>query len=291
MSVRAHRVGSVAPVRDAGGSVRHELRAVRVVWQREVLLFYQNRIRIVSAIAQPVLFLFVLGTGLSPVVAGADGGDFDFRKFLFPGALAMTVMFPAVVSGVSVAHDREFGFLREMLVAPVRRSAIVLGKCFGGATVALGQGVIMVALGGLLGIPYSAPVLLMLLVISAVTAFALAAFGMLVASRMRSMDSFQGVLQLLLAPILFLSGAFFPLSDLPDWLSVLTKLNPLSYAVDAMRRVVFSVVTVPESLDDRFGPGITWDGWLVPVAVEIGMVLALGVGLFALAVVAFSRPD
>jgi len=276
--------------RDAGGTLRHDLRGARVVWQREILLFYQNRIRVIAAIAQPVLFLFVLGTGLSPVV-GDEGGSFDFRLFLFPGALAMTVMFPAVVSGVSVAYDREFGFLREMLVAPVRRFALVLGKCLGGATVATGQGAIMLVLGAVIGIPYSFGLLVVLVLEVAVTAFALAAFGMLIASRMRSMDSFQGVLQLLLTPILFLSGAFFPLSGLPEWLALLTKLNPLSYAVDAMRRAVFSVVTIPASLETRLSPGITWNGWPLPDALEIGIVLALGAALFGLAVVAFSRPD
>src|SRR6266516_1940923 len=154
---------SVAPVRLPARTMRHDLRAVRIVWQRELIRFFQDRARIVSSLLQPVLFLFVLGTGLSRLASGATGG-LNLRTFLFPGVLAMATMFTALFSAGSIVWDREFGFLREMLVAPVRRSAIVLGKVLGGATVATFQGIVVLALAGTVGVPYS-PSLLVVLVI------------------------------------------------------------------------------------------------------------------------------
>ena len=124
----AASVAEVVPVRIASGSWQNDLRAVRVVWRREIIRFFRARIRIVTSLAQPVLFLFVMGTGLSPLVQSQSGQSVDFRTFLFPGVIAMTVLFTSIFSAISIVWDREFGFLREMLVAPVRRGALVLGK-------------------------------------------------------------------------------------------------------------------------------------------------------------------
>ncbi|MHB1716548.1 MAG: ABC transporter permease, partial [Acidimicrobiales bacterium] len=127
----APRAGASAPaasvvgVRVAGGTLNDDLRAIRVVWKRELIRFSRNRIRIVTSLVQPILFLFVLGTGLSPILSGSD--HFNFRTFMFPGVIGMTVLFTAIFSAISIVWDREFGFLREMLVAPVHRSALVLG--------------------------------------------------------------------------------------------------------------------------------------------------------------------
>src|SRR3712207_2663751 len=145
---------SVAPVATPSTGIRHQARAAFVVWQREMIRFSHDRARILSSMAQPLLFLFVLGTGLSSLVrSGAP--DVDFRTFLFPGVLATSVLFTAVFSGISMVWDREFGFLREMLVAPVSTTAILLGKCLGGATVATLQSVLILVLAGLVGVPYS----------------------------------------------------------------------------------------------------------------------------------------
>ena len=130
-------------MREAGGGLRDDLRAVRVVWRRELLRFLRNRLRLVTSLVQPVLFLFVLGTGLSSLVALERRRR--LQTFMFPGILAMTVLFTALFSAISIVWDREFGFLREMLVAPVRRGAIVVGKCAGGATTAAIQGCVMLA--------------------------------------------------------------------------------------------------------------------------------------------------
>jgi ABC-2 type transport system permease protein len=142
----------VAAVRIATRTTRGELRAVKIVWEREVIRFFSDRLRIATSLVQPFLFLFVLGTGLSRLSSALSGG-LSLRTFLYPGILAMAVLFTALFAAASVVWDPEFGFLREMLVAPVRRSSIVIGKCLGGATVAGFQGIIVIAIAGLVGVP------------------------------------------------------------------------------------------------------------------------------------------
>src|SRR6516165_1696974 len=149
----------IVSVSVAGGTFKDDLRATKMVWKRELIRYSRNRVRIVTSLAQPVLFLLVLGSGLSPIVRAGPGPHVDFKTFMFPGVIAMTILFTAIFSAVSIVWDREFGFLREMLVAPVRRGAIMIGKCAGGATVATLQGVIILVLAGLVHVPYS-PVLL-----------------------------------------------------------------------------------------------------------------------------------
>ena len=183
---------------------------------------------------QPILFLFVLGYGMSPLV-GTTGG-FDFKKFVFPGIVAMTVVTTAIFSAISIVWDREFGFLREMLVAPVSRLALVLGKTAGGATVATVQGTIMLVLAPLIGVHLTPVVIVQVIGIELLMAVALTTFGVFVASRIEKIEGFQVVMQLVLFPMLFLSGALFPLNGLPTWLAVLTRINPLTYAIAPLRQ-------------------------------------------------------
>jgi ABC-2 type transport system permease protein len=281
---------SIPESRITGGRLRDDFRGMNVVWRRELIRFARNRVRIITALVQPVLFLFVLGTGLSPVLKGGPHG-FDFKTFLFPGILGMTVLFTAMFSAISIVWDREFGFMREMLVAPVRRSALVVGKCAGGATVATLQGAIIIVLAGLVGVPYSPILILTLLGEMALTAFGVTALGVLIAARMSQVESFQFVMQLLVLPMFFLSGAVFPLADLPQWLAVLTRLDPLSYAIAPMRTAVFEHIQVAPSLLKTLEPAITWDGWRVPLGLELGLIAAAGVGLLFAAVAQFSRPE
>ncbi|MHB8669277.1 MAG: ABC transporter permease [Acidimicrobiales bacterium] len=281
----------VFAVRVAGGTWRDDLRAVRVVWKRELIRFGRSRVRILTSLAQPILFLFVLGTGLSPIVRTGPRSPVDFRTFMFPGVIAMTVLFTAIFSAVSIVWDREFGFLREMLVAPVRRGAVVVGKCAGGASVATLQGAIMLALAGLVHVPYSPVMLLVLVAEMAVTAFVLTSLGILVASRMQQVESFQVVMQLFVLPMFFLSGAVFPLRNLPAWLGALTKVDPLSYAVDPMRRVVFSHVALSPAAARALNPGMSWGGWRLPTLLELGMVAVISVVVLSIAVWQFSRPE
>lgn len=269
---------------------RDDLRGVRVVWQRELVRFFRDRVRIVTSLAQPVLFLFIMGTGLSPLVQ-TGGEKFDFRTFMFPGVVAMTVLFTAIFSAISIVWDREFGFLREMLVAPVSRGSLVVGKCLGGATVATFQGAIMLTLAGFVHVPYSPALMATLVAEMAITAFALTAFGIVLAARMQQVQSFQVVVQFFVLPLFFLSGAVFPLTRLPAWLRALTRIDPLSYAVDAMRRAVFAHVSAPPAAARTLNQGVTWGDWRVPVGAEIGIVALLGVALLLLAVAEFSRVE
>jgi ABC-2 type transport system permease protein len=280
---------SVAPSRLAGGDLAADLRAIEVVWKRELLRFFRNRLRLVTSFVQPILFLFVIGTGFGSLVPSAGG--VDFRTFMFPGVLAMTVLFAALFSAISIVWDREFGFLREMLVAPVRRGAIVVGKCAGGATTAVIQGAIMLAFAGLVGVPYTPGLLAILFAEMLLVAITMTAIGVLMASRMSEIQSFQAVMQFFMMPMFFLSGAIFPPSGLPTWLSVLTRIDPLSYAVDPMRRAVFSYVTAPPSLEHRLNAGLTWGGYELPIALELVIVAAFALVSLAVAIWQFSKAE
>jgi ABC-2 type transport system permease protein len=281
-------VSGLARVRVPPRSAASELRAIKIVWQRELIRYFSDRVRIATSLLQPVLFLFVLGTGLSKLASQGTGG-LNLRTFLYPGILSMTVLFTAIFSAASVVWDREFGFLREMLVAPVRRSSIVIGKCLGGATVATTQGVLMIAMAGLVGVPYTPSLVLAVFGLQIVLSFMLTAFGLVVAARVKQMQSFMALTQMLVMPLFFLSGAMFPLTGLPTWLTVLNRIDPLTYAVDPMRRIVFDHLDLEPAVRARLDPGVTWGGWHVPPLVEACVVLALGLLLLGVAIAEFSR--
>jgi ABC-2 type transport system permease protein len=282
---------AIPKVTIAGGTVAEDLRAVAMVWRRELIRYSRNRIRIVTSLAQPVLFLFVLGTGLSPLVSNSAGPHVDFKTFMFPGVIAMTILFTAIFSAVSIVWDREFGFLREMMVAPIRRGALVIGKTLGGATVATLQGVIILLLAPLVGVPYNLVVIVELLVLMAVCALMLTAIGVVAASRMQQVESFQVVMQLFVLPMFFLAGAIFPLTGLATWLSVLTRIDPLAYIVDPMRRAVFSHLSITPAARQKFSPGLHWGTWRLPVPLELAVVLAITFGCLWVAVAMFSKQD
>lgn len=270
--------------------LRHEVRAVWMVWRRELIGFWRNRLRVVIALVQPLLFLFVLGTGISSIASPAGGG-LSFRTFMFPGVVAMTVLFPALFSAGSIVFDREFGFLREMLVAPIRRGSIVVGKCLGGATVAALQGALVLLLAGLVDVPY-APVMLLIVVAELMLlSFALVSFGVMAAARITQFQSFQAVVQMAMLPMVFLSGAMFPLSGLPTWLTVVTRLDPITYAVDPIRRAVFAHLDVSAAARHTFDPGVTWAGWHVPTGLELAIVAAMGLAMLALGIDQFRRAE
>ena len=288
-AARPETMAALAPVRVAGNGVADDLRAIMVVWKRELIRFLRNRLRILTSLAQPILFLYILGTGLSPLISQTE--HFNFRTFMFPGVLGMTILFTSIFSAMSIVWDREFGFLREMLVAPVHRWTLVLGKCLGGATVASIQGAIILALAGTVGVPYSPVMILTLLGEMMLTAFALTAFGVMVAARISQVESFQMVTQFFVLPMFFLSGAIFPLSDLPAWLAVLSKIDPLSYAVAPFREAVFSQIHLPLPLVRTLDPGISWGSWLLPVWFEVAMIMVAAVAMLAAAMRQFAKTD
>jgi ABC-2 type transport system permease protein len=272
------------------GGFRHDLRAVRVVWQREMIRFGRDRLRVVTSLIQPVLFLFVLGTGLSTITTGT-AGNINLRTFMYPGALSMAVLFTAMFSAASIVWDREFGFLREMLVAPVSRWSIVVGKCFGGATTAALQGVIILLLAGLVGVPYSVGLMVTVFFELLLLAFALTAFGVMTAARITQFQSFMALNQMLLMPLFFLSGALFPLANLPAWLQVTTRVDPLTYAVDPVRRAVFAHLHAPAAVVARLNPGVTWGSYRVSTGLELLIVAAMGATMLGVAIWQFRSAD
>jgi len=271
-------------------SIASELRAIRIVWRRDLIRFVNDRIRIAATMVQPLLFLFVLGSGLQQLSSAGTHGV-NLKTFIYPGILCISVMFTAMFSAASIVWDREFGFLREMMVAPVRRSSIVIGKCLGGATVACTQGVIMILLGPLVHVDYNVLLILGIFGLQLLLAFAITAFGVMIAIRIKQMQAFFGVMQMIVMPMFFISGALFPASGLPGWLTVLNRLDPLTYAVDPMRRLVFDHLHVSPIARHVLDPGVTWWGWHVPPLLEAAVVLALGLLMMGIAIWEFSTTE
>ena len=272
-------------------SLRSDLRAVSIVWRREMIRFRRDRLRAITSLVQPVLFLFVLGTGLSRLASRGLPAGVDFKTFIYPGVLAMSVLFTSIFSAASIVWDREFGFLREMLVAPIRRWAIVVGKCLGGATVATIQGIIFLALAGVANVPYNPVLLLTLVGELLLLSFTLTAFGVMMAARIKQIQAFMALTQLFVLPLFFLSGALYPLNGLPAWLTVLTRIDPLSYIVDPMRHAVFDHLKVNPVALNSLSPGITWDGWQVPVALSVALVAVMGLAMLAIAIAEFRKTE
>jgi ABC-2 type transport system permease protein len=271
-------------------SVKSELRAIRIVWRRELIRYRSDRLRMVTTLIQPLLFLFVLGAGLQRLSSAGTHGV-DLKTFIYPGILCISVMFTAMFSAASIVWDREFGFLREMMVAPVRRSSIVIGKCLGGASVACVQGVIVICLAGLVHVPYAPLLILGVFGLQLLLAFTITAFGVMIAIRIKQMQSFMGVMQMIVMPMFFISGALFPASGLPGWLTVLNRLDPLAYAVDPMRRLVFSHLSVSPAAKAALDHGVTWWGWRVPGLLEAAVILLLGLVMLGIAIWEFSTTE
>ena len=270
-------------------SWRSDWRAIKVVWRRELIRFRRDRLRMVTSLMQPLLFLFVLGTGLSSLMGGTGAAsDVNVRTFLFPGVLTLAVLFTAVFSAGSIVWDREFGFLREMLVAPVGRWAIVVGKCVGGATVATFQGLVLLALAGLVGVPYNPLMIILVVAELMLIALMITAFGVMVAARIKTFQAFMAMTQVLMLPMFFLSGALFPLNNLPTWLTILTHINPLTYAVDLVRRTIFAFIDVGPA-GASFVSGVTWGDWLVPMWLEAMIIAVMGLIMVWVAVIQFRK--
>lgn len=267
----------------------HQLRATWVVTRRELLRLRQDKARMVTMLLQPVLFIFVMGTGLGSIVD--TGGGTDFRTFLYPGVLATSVLFTAAFAGISLVWDREFGFLREMMVAPISRASIIWGKCLGGAIVATLQSLVLLALLGTVGIPYSPVLILELIGCLFLGALLLTALGVLLSTRITTIQAAMPISQLLIMPMMFLSGSLFPIAGLPDWLAVLTRLNPLTYVVQPMRQVTLDHLSLTAAEQERLLPVITWLGWTVPVGVQLLAVAAVTLGLITVAARVFQTTE
>jgi len=283
-------MAEVAVARVPQRTWRSEARAVKVICRRELIRFFSDRTQMMMALVQPLLFLFVLGSGLQSLSAASTHGV-DLKTIIYPGVLGMTVLFNAIFRAASLVWDRELGFLRELVVAPVNRSSIVLGKCLGGAIIATSQGVLLLALAGLVDVPYDPALLLDVVALMALLAFALTSLGLLVAVSIKQAQTFTGVMQMFVMPMFFLSGALFPVSGLPGWLNVLNRLDPLTYAIDPIRHLILGHVSASVAARRTLDPGVDWFGWHLPPLLDAAMVLVLGAALLAAANWRFSRTE
>ena len=227
-------------------NIKRNIRGAYTIWYRDVVRFKRDRVRMFSSLGMPVVYLFVFGSGLSPAMAEMGGGRIDFKQFMFPGVLTMTVLFTSVFSAVSIVWDREFGFLKEVMVAPVSRVAVALGKVAGGSTVSLFQGLIVLFLAPVLGVDLSISQIVTLIGLMILLAIMMTALGILIAARQKSMEGFHMLMNFVLLPMFFLSGAFFPLRGVPIWMEVLSKLDPVTYGVDPLRQVSLRALVPPD---------------------------------------------
>ena len=256
-------------------------RGIWVVAYREMLRFVADRARFLSSFAMPLLFLVIFGAGFTKTI-GALAPGVNFIQFMYPGIIAMTVLTSSLFAGISVVADREFGFLKEILVAPIGRTGIVLGKAVGGSGVALLQALLMLILAPILGVTLSPKLILSLIPVVILLSLGLSALGILIASFMQSQQGFQLLVQILVFPLIFLAGVFFPVNNVPAWREVISKVNPLTYGVDAIRQIF---------LGSARGLGVTVFGHTMTVLPEVALIGGLAALLLTGAVIAFNRQE
>lgn len=268
-------------------------RGTWVVAYRELLRFVQERSRMLSSFGMPVLFFIIFGAGFNRIIGTLTPGV-DFIKFIYPGIVAMTVLMTSVFSGLSVVWDREFGFLKEVLVAPLSRTGIVLGKATGGATVATIQGSMMLVLAPIIGIALTPILVIKVVPLLIIISLSLSGLGILVASRMRSQQGFHVVVQLIIFPLIFLSGIFFPVNNVPVWLQIISKVNPLTYGVDAIRQIFLGSDFAPvRGAIESSNPvvGITVFGHTMTVLEDVMVIAILGVVMILAATWSFNKQE
>lgn len=265
--------------------LRHELRAVHALVYRDLLRLAGQRTHTALMLVHPVLYLLVLGGGLAALIPTSSLGV-GYQAYLFPGMLMMTVQMPAITVGMRLIADRQSGYLRELLMAPVSRSTLLLGSCVGGTLVATAQGCVLLGLAGVVGLPYD-PVLLTLLLAGIILAsFTITALALALAVGIRRAETFHMLLGLVMMPLLFLSGAFFPLETMPGWARTLADANPLAYGVDLLRRCI--ALRVP---DQAAVGGIEWAGRQPPLLLEAAVLLTGGAMALLWAARRFGRPE
>ena len=255
-------------------------RTIWVIAYRELLRFVQDRPRMFSSFSMPIIFLIIFGAGFGRLIGQMMPGV-DYIQFMYPGILAMTVLMTSVMSGVSIVWDREFGFLKEVLVSPLSRSGVLVGKAVGAATIAIIQGAIMLVLAPIVNVPINLGTVLALLPLLLILSLALSGLGLLIGARMRSQQGFQIVMQLVIFPMMFLSGIFFPVSGVATWLEVLSKLNPVTYGIDAIRQVFLGTQVA----------GVTVFGHTMGIVDSAIVVAMAGVVFLTTAIWAFNKQE
>ena len=216
------------------------MKAIYILWLRQLKRYFRSKSRIIGSLGQPVLFLVALGFGFGPIYQRAGQGN--YIEFLAPGIIAMSILFTSIFSGIEIIWDRQFGFLKETLVAPISRLDIMIGRTLGGATVASFQGFIVFIISMIIGFrPHSVESVIIAFLVMFLIAILFTALGTAIASLLDDMQGFQLIMNFLIMPLFFLSGALFPLNGLPKALVAITSVNPLSYGVDGLRESLTGV--------------------------------------------------
>jgi ABC-2 type transport system permease protein len=231
--------GAARAVAEQQGNTWFGLLPAVSLWWREIVRFYRQPSRVVGVIASPILFWLVIGSGFGTSIRSGGAGGENYLKYFFPGALIMIVLFTSIFTMMSVIEDRREGFLLSVLVAPVSRGVIVLGKVLGGTTLSAIQGLVFLAFAPVLGVHLGVAQLFGIAVVVWLTAFLLTALGFAMAWRMNSTQGFHAIVNLLLIPLWLISGALFPLSGASLWVRLLMRANPLTYGVEALRGLLF----------------------------------------------------
>jgi ABC-2 type transport system permease protein len=250
-----------------------EIRGIYTLWLREVKRYLRDRARIISSFVQPLLWLGIFGSGIR-FAGNQVPGNLSTQQFIFPGIIGQTLLFTSMFMGISVIWDKEFGFMKEILVSPISRFSVFLGKMFGDSTDAVIQGTIVFVLGLLLGLQLNPLMFLETLPIMILITFGLVSIGLTVASFMESLESFGVIQSFINLPLFFLSGAIFPIgAGVPTWLQIASSFNPLTYGVDALRTIIL---------------GNAWSP-LHPLYYDVLIVCAFDVVMITIGTLAFSR--
>lgn len=225
-----------------------ELEGIYTIWLRENKRFVRYRSRIITSVVTPLLWLIIFGTGLGSAVRFGTGAA-GYQAFIFPGIIGQTILFTAVFSGVSVIMDRQYGFLKEILVAPISRPSIVFGKALGISTTAMIQGMVLLLLSFIVAVPMTPIIFLESVGVILLISLGLSGLGLLISSFTDSMEGFNLIMSFIVLPIFLLSGALFPITGLPSWLQVAVYINPLTYGVDALRNIILNEAVLPLYVD------------------------------------------
>ncbi|HEX6922932.1 MAG TPA: ABC transporter permease [Bacillales bacterium] len=275
------------------------MEGIIAIWQRELLRYFRNRAQLIGSFGMPFMFLILFGTGMSGAMEsmlsgrGSSGAlaQFDFVQFMFPGIIGMTVFTTSIFGALSVVQDKEHGYMKEILVSPISRVSIAIGKILGGSTVAMIQGLLMFIFVPFIGISISFVAVLKLIPVMFLVAFALSSIGLLIASLLKTAQGFQMVVQILIFPMLFLSGALFPLNGMPAWMNFLVKINPLTYSVDMFKKIIFNVDQMAPQLKEAMGLNLEIFGNVISFTTEILVVALIGLVFVVLATIRFNRTE
>ncbi len=275
------------------------MESILAIWKRDIIGFFRDKASFIGSLAMPFMLLIIFGSGMGGAIEAMMGGnaasgplkDFNFIKFMFPGVIAMTVFTTAIISALSVVQDREVGYLREILVSPISRFSVTIGKILGGSTIATIQGLLMLIFVPLMGIKISFPMVIKLALAMFIVAFAISALGLFVSSFVKTSQGFHAVIILFMIPMLFLSGTMFPTNGIPAWMNFLVKINPLTYAVDMFRKILLQADTMNPMLRQVMGLNLTVFNHSITILNEILFIILFGLIFAALASVIFNRGE